>query len=978
MGIFSVKCPQCGVMLEADEKYIGARAACAECDFHFILQKIDEEVVPVIELHPTKSVGSEIREEQKKQAQSSTEFKEFSFINPPLKLTFAKPVTLIVPSGIIEVNSWNDILCACFNYALTHENAAVLRTFLDKENNLFSKRMILSSSAANLRRARELSENVFLETNLSASHIIQIVCGLMKNCGFPAEQFFIRYIPHGTNVSDLKNEEYSIDNQPETEVSEPMTEKIVATSPIEVFQFYPNVLQALKNRNVSLVKDLLVVPGSRFSCERNIGSSKVKAMRALVNALRPYLQGSDTESIPLEALPIAPTLSPLGKENWEEMCSADQKFVDIEKIDKSDTFTTAVFQKRIDWSLLTAGTTIPVAYYDLFLKNLSYEPQPGEGQAVDVVLEDKRYSARVIKVAFSSGRKPVLQLLWGSKNSGIVKVLQATFAQIYAQLSADRKNKEGLDHIFTFSQGKQLDEFILSLDKPLIEVSETDKQVPETRITSIQTVDMEELKALICRDFSNGFVFNAGTIKLLENKLGRDCSETEQRELKRIMFKRSDDVYLLPEMVADDETVADMTARIKEYFAEYGCFSLSVLFDEFGYVLKNLTNPDSDFRLFLLKTILPDDGKIFGRLQRQICIPGNISEEEVTQTLAERIREMLQGYGDAVCIDDLDNELPYLNKSALEMILQEHIADAIEIKVDGLSYWKLVEFFCLPDDFAEYLQLTVSSMEEAQTAPSLQTLSEAMEQQYGEGFREIYAVDDDDVFKQIIKVCIADDQYSWNRNVFAKQNARQELNVADEFLQTQQGIFHESEFFDYASTHRGLTNTGMLILTFLRNKCIRLDQTHWISLKDFDNFSNFSTDMAEAIARELDLLRGSKAFLPLGTLTEAFLSNLPVFTINEQVFYWNHYLLASVAAHKISEVQVINDEPSPYTVTAMTIPQQVKIQGDVIDYIFQDLRKTHCIFSSANDVFEYLRTHQVRMVKTKKLFARIRDFWGVE
>ena len=221
----------------------------------------------------------------------------------------------------------------------TSENAAVLRTFLDKENNLFSKRMILSSSAANLRRARELSENVFLETNLSASHIIQIVCGLMKNCGFPAEQFFIRYIPHGTNVSDLKNEEYSIDNQPETEVSKPTTEKIVATSPIEVFQFYPNVLQALKNQNVSLVKDLLVVPGSRFSCERNIGSSKVKAMRALVNALRPYLQGSDTESIPLEALPIAPTLSPLGKENWEEMCSADQKFVDTEKIDKSDTST---------------------------------------------------------------------------------------------------------------------------------------------------------------------------------------------------------------------------------------------------------------------------------------------------------------------------------------------------------------------------------------------------------------------------------------------------------------------------------------------------------------------------------------------------------------------------------------------------------------------------------------------------------------
>ena len=978
MGIFSVKCPQCGVMLEADEKYIGARAACAECDFHFILQKIDEEVVPVIELHPTKSAGSEIREEQKKQAQPSTEFKEFSFVNPPSKLTFAKPVALIVPSGIIEVNSWNDILCACFNYALTHENAAVLRTFLDKENNLFSKRMILSSSAANLRRARELSENVFLETNLSASHIIQIVCGLMKNCGFPAEQFFIRYIPRGTNVSDLKNEEYSIDNQPETEVSKPTTEKIVATSPIEVFQFYPNVLQALKNQNVSLVKDLLVVPGSRFSCERNIGSSKVKAMRALVNALRPYLQGSDTESIPLEALPIAPTLSPLGKKNWEEMCSADQKFVDTEKIDKSDTSTTAVFQKRIDWSLLTAGTAIPVAYYDLFLKNLSYEPQPGEGQAVDVVLEDKRYSARVIKIAFSSGRKPVLQLLWGSKNSGIVKVLQATFAQIYAQLSADRKNTEGLDHIFTFSQGKQLDEFILSLDKPLIEVSETDKQVPETRITSIQTVDIEELKALICRDFSNGFVFNAGTIKLLENKLGRDCSETEQRELKRIMFKRSDDVYLLPEMVADDETVADMTARIREYFAEYGCFSLSVLFDEFGYVLKNLTNPDSDFRLFLLKTILPDDGKIFGRLQRQICIPGNISEEEVTQTLAERIREMLQGYGDAVCIDDLDNELPYLNKPALEMILQEHIADAIEIKVDGLSYWKLVEFFCLPDDFAEYLQFTVSSMEEAQTAPSLQTLSEAMEQQYGEGFREIYAVDDDDVFKQIIKVCIADDQYSWNRNVFAKQNAGQELNVADEFLQTQQGIFHESEFFDYASTHRGLTNRTTLICGYLRPRCIRLDQFHWISLENFDTQSDYSNEIADKISEILNGMLGARTFLPIGTLPEALLSSLPVISINGRTFYWNHYMLASIAAHKTNKLRIVNDEPSPYTVTAMLIPLAAQYNDDIVDYIFNDMRHSGNILGTADEVFEFLKSHQIRMTKTQKLMERIKDFWSFE
>ena len=699
MGIFAIKCPNCGIELEAEDEYIGLNASCSECNFHFIVKK-----------HVPSCITTDFILEQ---ADTTDKNKLcFSFDAPPKNIAYSKPVSLHLPDDIIEVNKWSQVLLNCCDYALKN-NPSAIQSLLDKETP-FRKSIIFASDPSLLRVSKKIADNIYMETNVSATGIVQTICGLIKFCKFHTEEFSVNYV----------------------------------------------------------------------------------------------------------------------------MKSCQPKKI-TKPINKAD-------------------------------------------------------------------------------------------------------NYEYLDNSFK------------------------------------QNLDISQIKTMLSQAFSTGFNFNATTIKLLENKLGRKCSEEEIKTLKKEMFKRYDNVYLLPEMVADDKTVADMTARIKEYFAEYGCFSLSVLFEEFGYALKNLTNPDSDFRLFLLKTILPDDGKIFGRLQRQICIPGNISEEEVTQTLAERIREMLQGYGDAVCIDDLDNELPYLNKSALEMILQEHVADVIEIKVDGLSYWKLVEFFCLPDDFAEYLQLTVSSMEEAQTAPSLQTLSEAMEQQYGEGFREIYAVDDDDVFKQIIKVCVADDQYSWNRNVFAKQNAGQELNVADEFLQTQQGIFHESEFFDYASTHRGLTNTGMLILTFLRNKCIRLDQTHWISLKDFDNFSNFSTDMAEAIARELDLLRGSKAFLPLGTLTEAFLSNLPVFTINEQVFYWNHYLLASVAAHKISEVQVINDEPSPYTVTAMTIPQREKIQGDVIDYIFEDLKNNHCIFSSADDVFEYLRTHQVRMVKTKKLFARIRDFWGVE
>lgn len=524
-----------------------------------------------------------------------------------------------------------------------------------------------------------------------------------------------------------------------------------------------------------------------------------------------------------------------------------------------------------------------------------------------------------------------------------------------------------------------MDEFVLSFNVPSEsecldeECNSTDPIVPKRDITA--------LKIAVSHNFPAGFLFNTATTKLLESAWGRVCSEEEWGDLKREMFKRSDEVYLLPAMVAEEKVIGDMVTRIRGFWDAYGCFALSVLYKEFEEKLKNLTNPDSDFRLFLQKAVLPllpEGGKVFGKLQRQLCIPEDAEEEETIESLAERVRGVLLENGDAMLREDLVGNFVYLNETIIEMLLKESIPDAVEIKVDEQSYWKLVEFFYLPDDFKDFLQGTIRKMESNHTAPSLQTLSGALELQYGADFRSGYAIDDDEVFKQIIAVNVTEGDYVWNRSVFVKQGARQEINVADEFLQIQRGIFHESDFFSYAKEHRGLTNTGMLILTFLRNKCIRLDQAHWIALQEFDNSSNFSIEMENAIAQKLSLMLGHKAFLPLGTVSDAFLSSLPLLTINGNVFYWNHYLLASIAAKKVSHVKIINDEPSPYTVTAMAIPLEVKYQGDVIDYVFKSLKRECHEFSSADEVFEYLKNNQIRMFKAKKLFARIRDFWGFE
>lgn len=974
MSVFSVKCPNCGISLDAEEQYIGANVECSGCNFKFILQK-PHDLVSVIKLQQ-----SSIPVTDHLDAQGNLHSGEatFDFAHPPKTLVFAKPIRLHLPNGTLQVSSWTQVLFACSKYAVENNFAAV--SSLRDVKTPFRKGVIFSAESTTLTSSQKLADNLFLEMNLSAGSIIKIICGLAKFCGFPLERFSVTYISQHTNVNTAHVEGGDATGTEEVrpDATEKKQQEVVSLqSSVDVFKFRTDVKNALAFQGIETVGDLRFLSWKKFSVARNIGQEKVKAMRVLIAALKSGFQETADAVINLETLPLARILSPYGHTDSLEAPES----VGITTSDDETTVpeSTKFFEKTVDWSLLTAGVTIPLAYHNFFLEHLSHQPSAGERQAVAVILRNQKYPARVIKIASSNGRKPVLQLLWGSKIQGIAPVLQTIFARAYARFLKDRKDKVGIFESLSFFRGKHLDEFVLAFNVPSEsecldeEFNSTDPIVPKRDITA--------LKIAVSHNFPAGFLFNTATTKLLESALGRVCSEEEWGDLKREMFKRSDEVYLLPAMVAEEKVIGDMVTRIRGFWDAYGCFALSVLYKEFEEKLKNLTNPDSDFRLFLQKAVLPllpEGGKVFGKLQRQLCIPGDAEEEETIECLAERVRGVLLENGDAILREDLVGNFGYLNETIIEMLLKESIPDAVEIKVDEQSYWKLVEFFYLPDDFKDFLQGTIRKMESNHTAPSLQALSGALELQYGADFRSGYAIDDDEVFKQIIAVNVTEGDYVWNRSVFVKQGSRQEINVADEFLQIQRGIFHESDFFSYAEEHRGFTNTGMLILTFLRNKCIRLDQAHWIALQEFDNSSNFSIEMENAIAKKLSLMLGHKAFLPLGTVSDAFLSSLPLLTINGNVFYWNHYMLASIAAKKVSHVKIINDEPSPYTVTAMAIPLEVKYQGDVIDYVFKSLKRDCHEFSSADEVFEYLKNNQIRMFKAKKLFARIRDFWGFE
>jgi len=169
MSTFGIKCPGCGILLEADENDIGAKVECTECGQSFTL----------------------IRDSDPSSAGTANETVTFSFDQPSGRLEHTKPVSLTLPDGTIPVNSWTLVLKECVSYALQN-NRKKIESLRDVEAP-FRKSILFSSTPGNMRKPEQLSADLYMETHFSAFDIVKFVRGLMDYCEFPSHEFAISY-----------------------------------------------------------------------------------------------------------------------------------------------------------------------------------------------------------------------------------------------------------------------------------------------------------------------------------------------------------------------------------------------------------------------------------------------------------------------------------------------------------------------------------------------------------------------------------------------------------------------------------------------------------------------------------------------------------------------------------------------------------------------------------------------------------------
>lgn len=487
---------------------------------------------------------------------------------------------------------------------------------------------------------------------------------------------------------------------------------------------------------------------------------------------------------------------------------------------------------------------------------------------------------------------------------------------------------------------------------------------------------LDDLARDIRVEYPSGFDFKETSRRLVGERVGKSFGDAEADRLKGQMFQCADGLWLFPDMVISDDALRRMKERARGFLSEDGYFSMDALHAEFEAEMRNIDD-GRDFDAFFAKFVAGDvRGVVRGHAEWRVCFAASMSEASGWETIVRRIREVLKDCGDAVPVEDIIVQMPSLVRGVAVRLARKQMEDAVVFVAGGVEYIKLLESYYLPADFSEVVSGFVGTTEASQNVVSVVLLEAELDGRYGDGFRVNYGLEDDSVFKQVVAKSFTGKDHGWNRDMFTRNGRRGESNVAEVFMKGHRDKFHEEDFFRYALESRGMKNRGMLILTFLRKHCIRLSRDWWISTDSFEARFGMGDAQYHQVGLVLNEVVGNNRFVPISSLGEDVYDRFPRLECEGKEYPWNPYLLTSVALHKVRNAKVVNDEPSPYTVTAMILPHTAEIIGDVVEYVLGTFPKGY--FNDVDSAFRYLKMNNVRLTKTEKLVAKIKVILGIQ
>lgn len=275
------------------------------------------------------------------------------------------------------------------------------------------------------------------------------------------------------------------------------------------------------------------------------------------------------------------------------------------------------------------------------------------------------------------------------------------------------------------------------------------------------------------KNYASGFRFDTTYIKLLSSASDVDIDSRMQAALRRMMFRRDDDIYFLFDVVADATTRKDIIDFADSYLEEYGCFEIP----EFYKLYKNKVNPNCIRNADDFESFYEQIGKRSVRCVQAPYIGNRIARYSngavwttFKEVAAKIVAVIIGEYYGSCNEDDLHTKFCAFSTDLLGKIIKQCAADElIRVEINDSVCYQTFGALGLPENFSEVLTETLERLDDIGLESAQDALHTAISLELGVNFMVEFNLPDWETFRRLIAAFYkAEPRREWKSNIFGE------------------------------------------------------------------------------------------------------------------------------------------------------------------------------------------------------------------
>ena len=275
------------------------------------------------------------------------------------------------------------------------------------------------------------------------------------------------------------------------------------------------------------------------------------------------------------------------------------------------------------------------------------------------------------------------------------------------------------------------------------------------------------------KNYASGFRFDTTYVNLLSSASDVEIDGCMQSALKRIMFRRDDDIYFLLDIVADAATRKDIIDFADSYLEKYGCFEIS----EFYKLYEEKVNPNCIRNAEDFESFYEQIGKSGVRCVQAPYIGNRIARysngavwSTFKEVAAKIVSVISEEYYGSCNEDDLHTKFCAFSTELLGKIIRQYaVDDLIRVEINDSVCYQTFDALGLPENFSEVLAEALEQLSDIGLDPRQDALHTTLSLKLGVNFKAEYNLPDWDTYRRLIAAFYkAEPRREWKNNIFGE------------------------------------------------------------------------------------------------------------------------------------------------------------------------------------------------------------------